>query len=253
MPAGAGPGTRAGGEDEAGLAGRGQLGSAPDDRFRPRPQPGPAQERRTLTVGMATYDDYDGVYFTVMSLLLYHAEAMERVNLLVVDNHPTGPHAWALKRLEQDFPRLRYIPYDRRVGTAARDRIFREAASDWVMCVDSHVQLAPGSLAALLEHINQYPDSDDLLQGPLVSADGRRVATHWEPRWERLWMYMRGGPGVFKGDLHFYRADGDFRDRVKEIDTRQCPLYLLTGEYDFSCTPDDTLRTAAKNHSPAPS
>jgi pimeloyl-ACP methyl ester carboxylesterase len=23
-----------------------------------------------------------------------------------------------------------------------------------------------------------------------------------------------------------------------------CPLYLLTGEYDFSCTPEDTLRTA---------
>ena len=22
------------------------------------------------------------------------------------------------------------------------------------------------------------------------------------------------------------------------------PLYLLTGEYDFSCTPEDTLRTA---------
>jgi pimeloyl-ACP methyl ester carboxylesterase len=67
-----------------------------------------------------------------------------------------------------------------------------------------------------------------------------------ETRWETLWMYMQGGPGVFKGDLFFYRADGDFRDRVAEIDTTKCPLYLLTGEYDFSCTPDDTQRTAAK-------
>jgi pimeloyl-ACP methyl ester carboxylesterase len=57
---------------------------------------------------------------------------------------------------------------------------------------------------------------------------------------------MQGGPGVFKGDLVFYRADGDFRDRVGEIDTTRCPLYLLTGEYDFSCTPADTERTAAK-------
>jgi pimeloyl-ACP methyl ester carboxylesterase len=24
-----------------------------------------------------------------------------------------------------------------------------------------------------------------------------------------------------------------------------CPLFLLTGEYDFSCTPEDTKRTAA--------
>ena len=67
-----------------------------------------------------------------------------------------------------------------------------------------------------------------------------------ETRWDTLWMYMMSGPGVFKGDLFFYRADGDFRDRVAAIDTSACPLYLLTGEYDFSCTPEDTLRTAAK-------
>jgi pimeloyl-ACP methyl ester carboxylesterase len=67
-----------------------------------------------------------------------------------------------------------------------------------------------------------------------------------ETRWDTLWGYMQGGPGVFKGDLHFYRVDGDLRDRVARIDTRRCPLYLLTGEYDFSCQPDDTLRTAAK-------
>jgi pimeloyl-ACP methyl ester carboxylesterase len=67
-----------------------------------------------------------------------------------------------------------------------------------------------------------------------------------ETRWETLWGYMQGGPGVFKGDLHFYRVDGDFRDRVGQIDTGRCPLYLLTGEYDFSCTAEDTLRTAGQ-------
>ena len=50
---------------------------------------------------------------------------------------------------------------------------------------------------------------------------------------------------MFKGDLYFYRVDGDLRGRVGKIDTTICPLYLLTGEYDFSCTPEDTLRTAA--------
>lgn len=63
-------------------------------------------------------------------------------------------------------------------------------------------------------------------------------------RQESLWFYKQGGPGVFKGDLYFYRVDGDLRDRVSGIDTDVCPLFLLTGEYDFSCTPDDTLRTA---------
>jgi len=59
-------------------------------------------------------------------------------------------------------------------------------------------------------------------------------------RWETLWHYMQSGPGVFKGDLYFYKFDGDIRDRVGRIDTRRCPLFLLTGEYDYSCAPDDT-------------
>jgi pimeloyl-ACP methyl ester carboxylesterase len=67
-----------------------------------------------------------------------------------------------------------------------------------------------------------------------------------ESRWETLWMYAQSGPGVFRGDLHFYRVEGDLRDRVDRIDTRRCPLYLLTGEYDFSCTPEDTRATAAR-------
>ena len=182
----------AGRADEAGLAALRELVAASGDRFRMRPESGLIQEPRTLTVGMATYDDYDGVYFTVTSLLLHHAEVMDRINILVVDNHPTGPHAWALKRLEQEIPQLRYVPYDRRASTAARDRIFREATSDWVLCVDSHIQLAPGALAALLDYIDEHPDSGDLLQGPLVSADGRKVSTHWEPRWQQL-MYGAWG------------------------------------------------------------
>jgi pimeloyl-ACP methyl ester carboxylesterase len=63
-------------------------------------------------------------------------------------------------------------------------------------------------------------------------------------RWETLWPYLQSGPGVFKGDLYFYRAEADLRPQLAEIDTRICPLYLLTGEYDFSCTPEDTIRTA---------
>ena len=65
-------------------------------------------------------------------------------------------------------------------------------------------------------------------------------------RWETTWHYMQGGPGVFKGDLHFYTADGDVRSRVAEIDTAKCPLYLLTGEYDYSATPEITRDLAAR-------
>jgi pimeloyl-ACP methyl ester carboxylesterase len=75
----------------------------------------------------------------------------------------------------------------------------------------------------------------------LIAPQSPAAARH-----ETLWMYKQGGPGVFKGDLYFYRVDGDLRGKVGAIDTGVCPLYLLTGEYDFSCTPADTERTAGQ-------
>jgi pimeloyl-ACP methyl ester carboxylesterase len=65
-------------------------------------------------------------------------------------------------------------------------------------------------------------------------------------RWETLWHYMQSGPGAFKGDLYFYKIDGDIRDRIAGIDTSRCPVHLLSGEYDYSCTPEDTLDAAAR-------
>jgi pimeloyl-ACP methyl ester carboxylesterase len=38
--------------------------------------------------------------------------------------------------------------------------------------------------------------------------------------------------------------DGDIRDRLDEIDIKKCPLFLLTGEYDYSCTAEGTLEVA---------
>ena len=72
------------------------------------------------------------------------------------------------------------------------------------------------------------------------------IGPHAPPlhRWETLWHYMQSGPGVFKGDLHFYSVDGDVSERLAEIDTAQCPVFLLTGEYDYSCTPESSRQTA---------
>ena len=59
---------------------------------------------------------------------------------------------------------------------------------------------------------------------------------------------MQSGPGVFKGDLYFYfqRAESEFLNYLARINTRVCPVFLLTGEYDYSCTPEDTRQTGAK-------
>lgn len=64
-------------------------------------------------------------------------------------------------------------------------------------------------------------------------------------RWETVWHYMQSGPGIFQGDLFFFQVEGDIRDKLKDIDTRKCPLYMLTGEYDYSCAPADSEAAAA--------
>ena len=65
-------------------------------------------------------------------------------------------------------------------------------------------------------------------------------------KWETVWHYMQGGPGVFSGDLFFYQVEGDIRGRIGAIDTKLCPLYMLTGEYDYSASPRDTEAAAAR-------
>jgi pimeloyl-ACP methyl ester carboxylesterase len=63
-------------------------------------------------------------------------------------------------------------------------------------------------------------------------------------RRENWWYYSQSGPGVYQGDVHFYSADWDARADVTRIDTRRCRVALLTGEYDYSCTPTMTEAVA---------
>jgi pimeloyl-ACP methyl ester carboxylesterase len=60
------------------------------------------------------------------------------------------------------------------------------------------------------------------------------------------WHYAQGGPAVFFGDIAFYSGDWDMRGRVGRIDTNRVPLFMLTGEYDYSCTVEHSQATAAK-------
>lgn len=138
---------------------------------------------RALTIGMATYDDYDGVYFTVQAIRLYHPEVTRSTEILVLDNHPDGPAAAALRTLADHIPGYRYVPNQTITGTAVRDLIFREARTPYVMSVDCHVLFPPGVLRRLLEYFDRHPACRDLLQGPLVWDELTSVSTHLTPSW----------------------------------------------------------------------
>lgn len=58
-----------------------------------------------------------------------------------------------------------------------------------------------------------------------------------EFRRETVFVYSQGWPPAFLGDLYYYIVDHDLTDEAANVDTAKCPVYLLTGEYDYSATP----------------
>lgn len=142
--------------------------------IRPKPE---------LTIGMATFDDFDGVYFTLQALRLYHD--LDNTELLVVDNYGCG----YTREFVRDWVKGTYVLADDVAGTAyAKNVVFEKASGDAVLCCDSHVLFEPGVVARLKRFHRENPDCADLLQGPLVYDDGTMVSTHFDPVWrEQMW------------------------------------------------------------------
>jgi len=154
-----------------------------------------------LTIGMATYKDFDGVYFTVQALRLYHD--LENTELLVVDNYGCED----TRRFVENWAHGRYILATETTGTAApRDRVFREARGAAVLCCDSHILFAPDAIAHLKAYYRAHPDCRDLIQGPMLYDDLHNFSTHLDPQWrEQFW-------GTWATDPRGENPDGEAFD-----------------------------------------
>ena len=132
-----------------------------------------------LTIGMATYDDFDGVYFTLQALRLYHD--LNNTELLVVDNFGCNE----TKKFVEQSANARYVLATDVIGSSApRDVVFAEARGAAVLCCDCHVLFAQGAIERLRAFYREHRECVDLLQGPLLIDDGAQTATHFEPRWQ---------------------------------------------------------------------
>lgn len=96
---------------------------------------------------------------------------------------------------------------------------------------------------------DSWLDSAEFQRGDFCAAlvSGLVGAPSPDPfRWETLWHYHQSGSDVFRGDMHFFRTDSRFEGDSDAIDTLQCKVYLMTGEYDYSCTPEAMHETARR-------
>jgi glycosyltransferase involved in cell wall biosynthesis len=135
-----------------------------------------------LTIGMPTYNDYDGLYFTLQALRLY--QDLDNIELLVVDNYGCEKTRALVEEV-----RCRYLLATDVVGSAApKNLIFHAASGDAVLCCDCHVLFVPGVIRRLKQYFREHPASADLLQGPLLNDDGRSLSTHQDPAWhDMMW------------------------------------------------------------------
>ena len=140
-----------------------------------------------LTIGMAAYNNPTEVWFTVQALRLY--QDLTDTEILVVDNYGNDK----LQGFVEGWAHQRYVRYPDKQGTAAaKNKVLEEARGEWVLCLDSHVMLAPGTVKRFREWAAAHPDCSDLLHGPMLYDDLTNMADAMDPTWgSNMWGQWR--------------------------------------------------------------
>jgi hypothetical protein len=168
---------------------------------------------KLLTIGMATYQNFTGVYQTIQDLRLHHIRGLQKrgwnLEIVVIDNdgNPEDPNTERLTRFcnhikggirsgkqpgYRGWPQIHSIKYEAfrdAVGTAPpRNRVFEVAEGDLIFCVDDHINFMPDSLERLVMWADQNWDCPHLLQGPMMLDPLDSFHTHFDDYWrEGMW------------------------------------------------------------------
>ena len=147
---------------------------------------------KKLTIGMAHYSDYDGVYFTIQDIIkeLIHnnrRDLLGQLEFIIVENNSKSEHAKAVSRFAQNFKGLvKVVVLDEKQGTSCtRNKIIEEARTNFVLVMDCHVMLCPvvKVLDELLSFVSYNDKSEDLFTGPLVYDSHNNISTHFNDEW----------------------------------------------------------------------
>jgi hypothetical protein len=136
-----------------------------------------------FTLGISTYDDYDGLYFTIQAARMYHKDITE---IVIIDNNPTSNHGKTVKDFsnwQNPECKLVYVPFTEKVSSFNKEQVFKHATNEYVVVVDSHVLLFPESIKSLKNFYLNDHKPYDFIQGPLIYDDFKNYSTHLDLIW----------------------------------------------------------------------
>jgi len=124
-----------------------------------------------ITIGLATFNDWEGVWATVQSVFLHNDwDSPNDVEVIIVDTSPPGSeHRRLVQGLSaQHGGRVKYLSLEGVVGTTLpRDTIFQHASAPTVVVMDCHVMCPPNTLKRAMEWFEANPDTPHLYHGPM--------------------------------------------------------------------------------------
>lgn len=136
---------------------------------------------RKLTIGMATHDDFDGVYFTIQNIRLNHKEILDDIEFVIIDNNPESSHGESLKKFIKWIKEpVQYLPFTKFKSSTIKNKVFELADTPYVLCLDSHVFPDLGSLKKLIQFYDDGKDYGNLLHGPLLYDDMQSLSSHFD-------------------------------------------------------------------------
>lgn len=165
---------------------------------------------KKLTIGMVIYDDWDGFYFSIQAIRMYHKEILNDVEFIVIDNNPTSKQGQEVKKFITSgwiSEPIQYFEDDNSMGTATRTKIFDYARTPYVLVMDSHVLFESGGIKKLLDFFERGDDEGNLIQAPLLYDNMTIGATNFRPEW-RDGMYGVWEINHEKRNEPFFEIDG---------------------------------------------
>ncbi len=135
----------------------------------------PERGKVFLTIGMPHFQDWEGAWATIQSVLweALAAGISDKIEILVVDQSTESEAGKKLKGyLNGWVPRSKYVAQPN-VGTAGgKNAVFQHASGEWVLLLDCHAALKPGSLRRIFAWMVSHRSDGNLYAGVMDLGAG---------------------------------------------------------------------------------